>query len=115
MRAAKVNNGYWLLEVAQAGNYQIRLHRWPPHLKASFADQIPSGDSISGGNPFKPGVGLPIESAKIEIQERELTTTKSTDTYYAFDVALEEGPTRFQTWCTDDQGYLGCLFCGIRI
>lgn len=104
VRAAKENNGHWLLEVSRPGNYQVRLHRWPPHLKAGFNATIPEGDIVSGGNPFKPGVGLNIKTARIKIQDKEMTADKINETYYEFALHLEKGPTRLQTWCTDDQG-----------
>ncbi len=104
VRSGKENNGYWLLEVAQPGQYQIRLYRWPPYLNKGFADTVPPGDVVSGGTRFKEGVALPTARAKIKIQEREWTANKMQDNYFEFSVELEEGPTPFQTWCYDASG-----------
>ena len=104
IRAGKENNGRWFLEVARAGNYQIRLFRWPPNLGKGFDDTVPVGDDVDGGTPFKEGVAVDVQKAKIEIQGQELSTDQLRGSFFEFSLPLLEGETSLQTWCYDANG-----------
>lgn len=104
IREGLEDNGNWWLEIAEAGNYQIRLYRWPPYLQKTFHEAVPAGEEVDGGQPYLAGVRLPLRNAKINIQGKELESAESVeDTYFEFSVHLEEGPANLQTWLTDEQ------------
>ena len=76
-------NGPWAVDVKEAGEYEITLHRWPPYLNKAM-DMTKARFTI--GN--------------IEITEDLLTTaTKAT-----FKVKLEAGSTMLQTFLTRPDG-----------
>ncbi|MCH8962855.1 MAG: arylsulfatase [Bacteroidetes bacterium] len=84
VRAGQMGNGYWAVNVAQAGTYEVELRRWPRHLDE------------------------PIEAthARLKVGEEEWEQEVSADaTEATFTVTLAPGPTTLQTWLTtpDDQ------------
>ena len=84
VRAGQMGNGYWAVNVAQAGTYEVELRRWPRHLDE------------------------PIEAthARLKVGEEQWEQQVSLDaTEATFTVTLAPGPTTLQTWLTtpDDQ------------
>jgi arylsulfatase A-like enzyme len=83
VRDGHLGNGFWAVEVVRPGRYEIELRRWPRHL-----DQ-------------------PIEAtkARIKIGSIDLEQPVSADaTKSAFQVELEPGKTRLETWLTTPDG-----------
>lgn len=76
-------NGPWAVDVKEAGEYEITLHRWPPYLNKAM-DVTKARFTI--GNTE-------------QSQDLEATATKAT-----FKVKLEAGPTMLQTWLTRPDG-----------
>ncbi len=79
VRNGMIGNGYWAVNVEQAGTYQIELRRWPVHLDE------------------------PIEAtnARLKIGEAEFEQDVSPEaTYASFTTTLEPGPTTLQSWLT---------------
>ncbi|MDA1069657.1 MAG: arylsulfatase [Verrucomicrobia bacterium] len=100
-------SGYWLLDVAQAGEYEFELRRWPKELDLPLMDPSPDG-----------GVALPIAVARMFISDFQhldiaekppygfegLTQKVSPgDTHASFTVKLEQGPMALHTWFDDDR------------
>ena len=84
VRAGQMGNGYWAVNVAQAGTYEVELRRWPRHLDE------------------------PIEAthARLKVgQEQWQQEVSESATEATFTVTLAPGPTTLQTWLTtpDDQ------------
>jgi hypothetical protein len=83
VRNGKIGNGYWAVDVAEAGRYQVTLRRW-----AAYLDD-------------------PIEATHARLKvggvehETEVSSESSTAT---FDITLESGPTTLQTWLTLPNG-----------
>ncbi len=102
IREGKVNNGYWLLDVQRAGEYVIRLYRWPPYLQKKLSDTMKMGDKVPGGVPFKQGLSLNLSSAKVHIQDKIYNQKSSVlAKYFEFNVSLKKGPAALQTWLLD--------------
>ncbi|MEM1358579.1 MAG: N-acetylgalactosamine-4-sulfatase, partial [Bacteroidota bacterium] len=106
IRAGKVDNGYWALDLAEAGTYSFKLYRWPPEAAQSLAASVPAGGPIPGGKPFAEGVSLKPTGIKLKIGEKELEGAASeTAAYCLFEAAdLPAGPIELQTWITDTEG-----------
>ena len=103
IREAKIDNGYWLVDVEQAGLYDLKLYRWPPELNKKFTDSIKKGDDVPGGTPYSPGKIVNFNSAKLKVDDKEFNATKSIDsTYFQFKVNLNKGKATLQTWLNDD-------------
>ncbi len=76
-------NGSWAVDVAEAGEYQITLHRWPPYLNQAMG-MNEARLSISGND---------------QNQIIDPAATKAT-----FRVQLEAGETMLQTWLKRPDG-----------
>jgi arylsulfatase len=99
-------NGWWNLNVDRAGDYEFALRRWPEETNTplSGAVGVTYTDSIPYGSG-KDGVALPIARAKIKINGMEMETEVSPDDLAAiFEVRLENGPAKLQTWFYDQKG-----------
>ncbi|MEQ6120530.1 arylsulfatase [Reichenbachiella sp. MALMAid0571] len=88
-------NGFWNLTVAEAGEYEISLCRWP----RSFFKTLRWGDPNNEAGNFKP---INIQTAKLKIGENELSKPISErDKEAKFNVSLRSGETTLQTWFDD--------------
>ncbi len=101
IRVGTRKTGYWLLDVAEAGEYEFALRRWPREIDVPLAS-APEG-----------GTALPITSARIFISDHHhldigdkppygfeglRTAVDSDDTEARFTVTLPEGPMALHTW-----------------
>ena len=102
IRRGTRKTGYWLLDVAEAGEYEIALRRWPEEI------DVPLASAPEGG-----GRALPISRARLfindyhhmDIGEKKaygfegLTTqVDEDDTEAVFNVTLPKGPLALHTW-----------------
>jgi len=105
IRAGKIDNAHWSLDIAQAGNYRIRLYRWPLELEKTMDANVAQGDKVDGGSPFEEGVKLEVVKAKIKVQGQEFSSKDIVEgQYFEFTVPLAKEPIRFQTFMTDKKG-----------
>ena len=96
-------SGYWLIDVARAGKYEIELRRWPKE----------SDGTINGTLPDGTGNALPITQAMLylsghnhlEIAQKRsyrfegLTNpVREADKAITFTMNLKKGPTALHTW-----------------
>ena len=78
-----IANGYWAVDVAEAGQYSVTLLRWPRHTNQ------PMG----------------VTRARLSVGDfNETVVLAETDTEATFDLNLEAGPTRLQSWLTAPSG-----------
>ena len=106
IRRGSRKTGYWLLDVAEAGEYEFELRRWPKEIDLPIKSASPEG-----------GVALPIANARIflsDYQHVSLTDKKpyrfeglikpvaDGDTAVRFSVPLEAGPVALHTWFDAD-------------
>jgi arylsulfatase len=102
IRAGIEKNGYWLLDVAEAGNYEFELRRWPRELDRPLMD----GDARGRGAIPISRAGLFISNYHhMSIGEKKpygfegLTTeVEPGDTAVVFTLPLEKGPMALHTW-----------------
>jgi len=86
-------NGTWKIEVAEAGEYQVKLYRWPPHLKVPLAATEP-GDMTARK-----------VKARLSIGEFEETVDAGDRaTQVTFRVELDAGPHDLDTALIDEKG-----------
>lgn len=91
VRKGLAKNGYWLIDVKKAGEYEIALRRWPKSLNAGINDPIPDGKALK------------INKAKILIGGTGKTNEiKKKDKEAVFNISLQPGRYRFQTWFYSD-------------
>lgn len=73
-------NGFWMIDVRRAGQYEVELRAYPREA------DLPAGAS----------------RARLRIDELELErSSQKTDRKVSFQVALETGPAKLQTWLYD--------------
>jgi hypothetical protein len=86
-------NGYWAVEVAQAGEYEFSLRRWPVELDAPMNAPVPGGQAVS------------VTGARLLIGEVDLERAVVEDAKEAtFRVPLKPGKTKLQTWLAAGDG-----------
>ncbi|MBA7570394.1 hypothetical protein ES708_12144 [subsurface metagenome] len=105
VRRGTRKTGYWCLEVAEAGEYEFELRRWPQEIDIPLMDKSPTG-----------GAALPISTARIFISdvnhlaledkrpygfEGLVKTVSPGETSAIFTVKLEAGPMALHTWFDD--------------
>ncbi|WP_066219903.1 arylsulfatase [Formosa haliotis] len=118
IRSGYMDNGYWLVKVAETGTYNLKLRRWPKETKLALgaeADIRPelSGTSVSAS---KKGKALRIKNARIKIQDAEdEKAVDDTQEYVEFTVDLKAGETQLQTWFTlDNNEELGAYYVTVE-
>jgi hypothetical protein len=104
-------NGFWDLKVAEAGDHEITLRRWPEELNLPIPAALPPPnlDPERHDSEFKlyelpAGV---ISAVKARLQVGAVDQTVSVQpgvSRVAFRVHLLEGPVQLQTWLTDASG-----------
>lgn len=103
VREGLLYNGYWELEVAQAGTYRFELRRWPKAEDRGLAEGIP-GELFSYGrmtieDGYGGGTAIPIKEARIQIGPQEqMQPVSSKDKGAIFSLDLPAGPTHLQTY-----------------
>ena len=63
--------GYWNVKVREAGEFEIRLRRWPEEADTAIDAPLPPGADVPGNSPFRvsPGKSVPVVKASIRIGE----------------------------------------------
>ena len=90
IRRGALKNGYWELDVAEAGKYEFELRRWP------------SEANLALGAAYNGQGALPIGQARLFINHKITTKpVKPTDKAATFAVTLPKGPARLHTWFTE--------------
>ena len=90
VRRGALKNGYWELDVAEAGKYEFELRRWP------------SEANLALGAAYNGQGALPIGQARLFINHKITTKpVKPTDKAATFAVTLPKGPARLHTWFTE--------------
>ena len=86
-------NGFWALEVARGGLYELSLRRWPIEVDKPITAAIPNGKAIG--------------ATKARIKIADIDTAKEINENahdVKFRVRLKKGKTKLQTWFIDDKG-----------
>jgi arylsulfatase A-like enzyme len=86
-------NGFWALDVAEEGNYEIDLRRWPEEADAPITASLPNGKALH------------ITSAKLKVDDFDESRPVDPDARAVrFSVKLRKGKTKLQTWLMDEGG-----------
>jgi arylsulfatase B len=107
--AAKRADGFWALDVAVAGEYELALARWPREVGAAVTDAIDIPAKLKPLIYYSPGLDYAITHdratavsatyARLRIQDHDLDQPIDATTAEAlFRVRLRAGSTRLQTW-----------------
>lgn len=108
-------NGTWHLTVAEAGEYEFELRRWPRESGLKLNAGCPPLKVTDGTYP--PGQAFPIKQAKIAIGEFEQTGDPTDNgTAVRFQTSLTAGEMTLQTWMLDENGseICGAYYVNVR-
>jgi hypothetical protein len=115
IRVGERKNGYWNLEVAEAGEYEFELRRWP--RKTGLALTAGLGPTVVTDGTLAAGVRLPIARARILVGGIQQSTPLDHNAVSAvFSVRLEPGPVLLHTWFDDEnsQPICGAYYVYVR-
>ncbi len=100
--------GPWHVDVAEAGEYEITLRRWPRELDLA----------LTAGRDDKKAVALPIAAAVVSIQGRTASAKASGKDAkeITLRVSLQRGVTQMQAWFQDaaGTGLAGAFYADVR-
>jgi arylsulfatase len=110
-------SGYWLLDVAEAGEYEIELRRWPKEADAPIRGAVPGGTALpitrahlffSGHNHLAIGKKKPysFEGFTQPVSPKAKAVT--------FTMYLNKGPTTLHTWFQGKDFELSAYYAYIR-
>lgn len=115
IRKGDMKSGFWMLDVAQDGEYEFELRRWPKEIDRP----------ISGGPGDGPGYEFPITQASFYLSNHHhqaigdkrnygfegLTKPVSADdTSVTFSANLKKGPVALHTWFRGDKIILSAYY-----
>ncbi len=105
LRSGKEDNSVWNIRVAENGQYEIALRRWPKEANAAITAAVPAFQAVAGQLPA--GKALPIAKIRLKI-EGVMDETKSVaadDKEISFTAPLKAGTkTTMQSFCYDAAG-----------
>lgn len=116
VRGGLKKNGPWHLQVAQPGEYEVELRRWPREADVAMDAGVPAFQAKDGMLPA--GKALPVASARLKIGDFDQTLPVPAGAKSAtFTVTLQ--PTAkvpMQTWLRDASGndLCGAYYAYIR-
>ena len=111
IRRGVLKNGYWLIDVARAGQYEIELRRWPEEADGTISGTLPDGS----------GTALPINQAMLYLSGHnhlKISEKKSyqfegltkrvnpKDKGVTFTMNLNKGSTALHTWFKGRDGIM---------
>ncbi|QDT63824.1 arylsulfatase [Calycomorphotria hydatis] len=97
-------NGAWHVTVAQPGEYEFELRRWPKESGLKLTEGCPEINVTDG--VFVEGEALPIHRTELRIGDKliKLYSPNEDGTAYQCSAKLIEGETIIQTWFLDHNG-----------
>jgi arylsulfatase len=116
VRRADLKNGWWELEVAEAGEYEFELRRWPRDLDLALGAGLEATPITDG--VLEAGKALPISSVRMKIGTGPLMVQRVQPGAKSatFTTTLPTGPTRLYTWFYDQnrQPLLGAYYVYVK-
>ncbi len=67
------NTGFWNVNVVEAGEYEVRLRRWPEEADAAINASLPPGAPVPGVDAYRTSKGKGIEPKLAKLQVGDLS------------------------------------------
>jgi arylsulfatase A-like enzyme len=115
VRRGERKNSLFHLEVAEAGDYEIELRRWPREAKLPLHKGLPAAKVEDGW--LAPGIAIPIHAAALEIAGQTLRAEATEDAQHiTFRLPLTKGPTTLEATFLNAAGepLLGAYYLYIK-
>ena len=104
---ASASTGYWNVNVVAAGEYEIRLRRWPEEADTAIDAPLPPGAGVPGDTPFRasPGKAVPAVKALVRIGDvKAETPVEPGEKEVTLRMTLPAGKTRMTALFTTREG-----------
>ena len=110
--------GYWNVKVVEAGEYDIRLRRWPEEADAAIDAPLPPRTDVPGDSPFRASPGREVQAVKASVRIGEVRAEAPVEPG-AKEVALQVTPPAGKTpmratFTTRDGGTVGAFYAYVR-
>ena len=110
--------GDWNVKVVEAGDYEIRLRRWPREVDTAIDAPLPPGNDVPGETPFRasPGNAVPAVQASVRIGDQVVEApVKPGAKEVVFKMSLPAGTTRMSSFFTTREGVeVGAFYAYVR-
>jgi len=110
VRNAMSGNGFWMIDVARSGTYEIELRRWPRELDLPMGDLVPAMTPDPQRHHAKsnllqlPSRTVTVAKARLRVGDFDQTVPVEPDAKAVrFELPLTPGPYALQTWLMDAQ------------
>ena len=91
------SDGFWAVDVAESGSYEISLRRWPPEVDRPISDGLARSRRWRPGR--QPSVLEGVSEARLSIGNVDVIQPVPSDAAEVkFNVRLEAGKARLQAW-----------------
>jgi len=102
-------DGYWAVDIATAGQYEIDAFRWAPEANTKMTASLPAeADRPGADKPYSatPGVSLAIKEVVFEVDGKEVGRVPVTkdDVSVRFNLTLEKGKQKMKSYFILDDG-----------
>lgn len=118
IRQGYIDNGHWLVRVAEPGTYNLKLRRWPVETGLALNAKAPVRTALPGTTVRESvkSKALIIKNARIKVQDVEQSKVVDPSAEFVeFTVDLKKGETTLQTWFTLDSNVeLGAYYVTIE-
>ena len=109
------HEGHWAIKVLEAGNYLIRVRRWPEESGKKINEALPAGEQVPGADKaFRAQVGHGIEakSATMRLNGKNWQTKPISEDSeeISFSVLLSKGVHKLSPYFSIPEGELGCYY-----
>ncbi|MEC5125746.1 arylsulfatase [Verrucomicrobiales bacterium BCK34] len=115
IRRATLKNSYWELDVAEAGEYEFELRRWPRDSGLALRDGAEATEVTDG--QLEKGTALDIAKVRMKIGQFEARRPVAPDAdHVTFTGKLNPGPKRLYTWFLDsnNEAIVGAYYVYIK-
>ena len=107
--------GYWAIKVLKAGNYEIRVLRWPEESGKKINEFLPRGEQVSGADKAfrtQPGLGIEATLATMRLngEDWQSKPVSQDSQEVSFRVLLPEGIHKLSPYFSIPEGELGCYY-----
>ena len=110
--------GYWNVNVAAAGEYEIRLRRWPEEADTAIEAPLPPGADVPGESPFRASPGKAVRAVKASVRIGDVTAearVKPGAKEVVLQMTLPAGKSRMRaTFTAGDGGTVGAYYAYVR-
>lgn len=117
-QTGKKNTGFWNVNVVEAGDYEIRLRRWPEEADLAINASLKPGADVPGVKPYRATPGKAIEPKQATLTIGSIKLSKPVESgakEVVFDVKLPAGKTRMAAlFKVSDSEEYGAYFAYVK-